>query len=531
MTGAGLLHGGLGLVPAYLATLSAYAVGLATRRASVEHYVWAPLAAVPLTAGGLLLGSLLAGLLHLLGWPAWQRVVVAIAVLAGAALLMGRYRARAEPAAAVRRGAVIAGARAARRSDAAGALTVAGVALSPGDETKHFKFIGTTGTGKSTAIHELIGAALARGDRAVIADPEGGYLARHYDAARGDIILNPFDARAVRWDPYRELRAPYDPEQLARTLVGDGHGQEQSWRSYAQAFIAALLRQTQGLPGDRLTRLYQLLSCAPLPELRLLLAGTGAAPLLEEGNERMFGSVRAVAMAASNALQFVQAQAAPAFSVRDWVQHGRGVLFLPYHADQIAALRSLISSWLRLAIFQTMSQGEVDHRLWFAIDELDALGPIDGLTDALARLRKFGGRCVLGFQSIAQVSGTYGEAAAHTIVENCGNTLILRCSASEGGGTARFAARLIGEREVLRVQVSRSRGAGLFAHRHETISRGEQSVIEPAILAAEIERLPDLAGYLKVASRPDWMRVDLTPASAAAGSDRARHDGLDQDPG
>jgi hypothetical protein len=28
-----------------------------------------------------------------------------------------------------------------------------------------------------------------------------------------------------------------------------------------------------------------------------------------------------------------------------------------------------------------------------------ALGPIDGLKDALARLRKFGGRCVLGFQS------------------------------------------------------------------------------------------------------------------------------------
>ena len=50
------------------------------------------------------------------------------------------------------------------------------------DETKHFKFIGTTGTGKSTAIRELLAAALARGDRAVIADPDGGYLRRFYDA-------------------------------------------------------------------------------------------------------------------------------------------------------------------------------------------------------------------------------------------------------------------------------------------------------------------------------------------------------------
>ena len=57
------------------------------------------------------------------------------------------------------------------------ALTLAGIPIPPMDETKHFKMIGTTGTGKSTAIRELLEGALARGDRAVIADPDGGYLA------------------------------------------------------------------------------------------------------------------------------------------------------------------------------------------------------------------------------------------------------------------------------------------------------------------------------------------------------------------
>ena len=87
-----------------------------------------------------------------------------------------------------------------------------------------------------------------------------------------------------------------------------------------------------------------------------------------------------------------------------------GVLFMPYRAGQIAALRSTISAWMRLAIFEAMERAEGDQRLWFVVDELDALGQIDGLKDALARLRKFGGRCVLGFQSIAQVSSTYGAA-------------------------------------------------------------------------------------------------------------------------
>ncbi len=77
---------------------------------------------------------------------------------------------------------------------------------------------------------------------------------------------------------------------------------------------------------------------------------------------------------------------------------------------------------MRIAIFQTMNQRERDHWLWFVVGELDALGAIDGLKDALARLRKFGGRCVLGFQSIAKVSGLYGDSESQTIVENCGNS-------------------------------------------------------------------------------------------------------------
>jgi type IV secretory pathway TraG/TraD family ATPase VirD4 len=87
-------------------------------------------------------------------------------------------------------------------------------------------------------------------------------------------------------------------------------------------------------------------------------------------------------------------------------EDGKGVLFLPYQADQIAAIRSIASTWVKLAIFQTMSLGEGDHHLCFAIDELDALGAIDGLPDALVRLRRFGARCLIGFQSIAQVRGT-----------------------------------------------------------------------------------------------------------------------------
>ena len=258
-----------------------------------------------------------------------------------------------------------------------------------------------------------------------------------------------------------------------------------------------------------------MLVVADTQELRTLVRGTPAQPFLDEHNSRMFDSIRSVTSSAVAALDYVAQQKAERFSIREWTAGDRaGVLFMPYKAGQIAALRSTISAWMRLAIFEAMEQGEQpadgsgeeSKRLWFVVDELDALGQIDGLKDALARLRKFGGRCVLGFQSIAQVSSTYGHGDAHTIVENCGNTLILRCSASEGGGTARFASQLIGDREVLRTTVSRSRR---LTELMGSISHSEHFSVEPAVLPSQIEQLPDLTGYLKHASDPRWQRVRL----------------------
>jgi type IV secretory pathway TraG/TraD family ATPase VirD4 len=171
----------------------------------------------------------------------------------------------------------------------------------------------------------------------------------------------------------------------------------------------------------------------------------------------------------------------------------------------------MIATLMRLAIFEAMSQEEgKDQRLWFVVDELDALGAIDGLKDALARLRKFGCRCVLGFQSIAQVSCTYGQSEAQTIVENCSNTLILRCSCSEHGGTSQFASRLIGDREILRRQLSRGKDReSMFSARgaRRSNSTTEQYATEPAVMPSQLEQLPDLCGYIKTASSPSWLKV------------------------
>ncbi|HUA88749.1 MAG TPA: type IV secretion system DNA-binding domain-containing protein [Steroidobacteraceae bacterium] len=526
------LHGWPGLLAAYASVEAPMLAALGAARAPLGRAAAALAAGVPLTvlAGTAL--SLAGPLTHALGLGTGSAAGLAGAVgLSGAMgwgcgrMLAGR---RAAAPATYERGALVeeqpaaATTQRARTHRRQRALTLGGIAVPEADETKHFKLIGTTGTGKSTAIHELLGAALARGDRAVIADPDGGYLRRFYDGRRGDRILNPFDPRSARWDLFGEIDDPYDVEQLARSLIPDHEGADRSWRGYARTFFSAVTSQAH-LAGSRDVReLYRLLVVAGTPELKTLVAGTPAQPFLEDNNGRMFDSIRSVTSSAVGALDYVARQRSAPLAVRHWVRDAGaaqgGVLFLPYRAGQIAALRSTVSAWMRLAIFETMNREEVapaEHRrLWFVVDELDALGQIDGLKDALARLRKFGGRCVLGFQSVAQVSSTYGHGEATTLVENCGNSLILRCSGSEHGGTSQFASRLIGEREVRRLQRSRSRAPGALWPSH---AESEHHATEPAVMPAQIEQLPDLAGYLKLASDPRWRRVQVPlPAAARA---------------
>ena len=401
-----------------------------------------------------------------------------------------------------------------RRSSAAGVVTLAGVAIPAADETKHFKLIGTTGTGKSTAIRELLGCAIARGDRAVFADPDGGYRQHFYNRHRGDVVLNPFEPESAKWDLFAEINNSFDVEQLASGLIPNSDDSSASeWRGYARTFLAAVMRSCHNSGRRDAGILWRLLMVASAEELRPIVEGTPAQPFLDPDNSRMFGSIRSVTGSAVAEFEYIQRQRASLFSVRDWVQAGAypSMLFIPYRAGQIAALRSMIATWMHLAIFEAMSQSQhTDQKLWFVIDELDAVGAIHGLKDALARLRKFGCRCVLGFQSIAQVSSAYGKGEAQTLVENCGNTLILRCSGSENGGTSQFASRLIGEREVVRRQISRGRDResswpSRGARRSRSIT--DQHVTETAVMPSELEQLPDLCGYLKRASSAVWLKV------------------------
>lgn len=385
-----------------------------------------------------------------------------------------------------------------------GRVALAGIPLSRADETMHVATIGATGSGKSTALRALMHDALARGDRQVVADPENASLGAFF--AVGDIILNPFDARCARWDLLAEIERPSDFAFLSSSLLPHlGQGDHDQWISYAQQLLAGALENFWTLKLGTSDDFIDMLASAKLGELRQLCAGTPAARYFEEGGERMLASIMGTMAPAIGNLRHMAARGGEPFSLRAWVRGGSGSLWMPYAANETAALRGLISCWMNIAIFETLSLApSSERRIWFQIDEMDALGRIEGLTNALARLRKFGGCVALGFQSYSQLRQVYGDGA-ETIIENCGNLLLLRSGLSDDGGTAKLASQLIGSREVERQDINRTRSRGRYLTR--SMSMQTRRAVEDVVLPSEIMQLPAREGFVKRAGSPDWMRV------------------------
>lgn len=385
-----------------------------------------------------------------------------------------------------------------------GRVALAGVPLTIEDETMHIAAVGATGSGKSTALRALIADARRRSDRQVVADPDGSALSVFFEP--GDVILNPFDARCARWDLLSEIEHVSDFAMLAQSLLPHlGHGDHDQWISYAQQLLSSAMESWVTNAMGSSAEFVSALARANKAQLKSLCEDTPAARFFEDGGERMLASILGTITPALASLRSFTVREGDGFSIRQWVRSGAGSLWMPYTANQIAALRGLISCWMNLAIVETLSlTPSRERRIWFHVDELDALGRIEGLKDAQARLRKFGGRVAIGFQSFAQIKQIYGEGA-HTIIENCGNLLVLRCGLSEGGGTAELASELIGNREVERDEVSRSQTRGRFTSR--SMSMQSKRAVEDVTLASEIMQLPNRAGFVKRATAPEWRQV------------------------
>ena len=80
---------------------------------------------------------------------------------------------------------------------------------------------GRLGTGKSALLRQVLMQIAERGETAIVYDPALEYTPQFYQPARGDLVLNPLDARCPFWSPSAEVMHEAEALTLATSLFPD----------------------------------------------------------------------------------------------------------------------------------------------------------------------------------------------------------------------------------------------------------------------------------------------------------------------
>jgi hypothetical protein len=130
------------------------------------------------------------------------------------------------------------------------------VAIPRALENSHVMLAGDTGTGKSTLIGAILDTVAARGETAVVYDPAMDYVTKFYRPDRGDVILNPVDARCPYWKPGDEVLSDVEALTLATALIPprDHEGNPFFPESAREvfAFLLTFPRRSSSCSGSRM---------------------------------------------------------------------------------------------------------------------------------------------------------------------------------------------------------------------------------------------------------------------------------------
>lgn len=393
------------------------------------------------------------------------------------------------------------------------ALRIGPVPIPRRIETRHFAFLGTTGSGKTTALRQMLDGIERRGEAALVYDTSGEFIAHYYNPARGDIILNPFDARCTFWSPFDEISHPADADRIARQLVAETGSQDDDvWLETSRILVANMMRSLWAEKNCSLEALLEALQVKSKEQLKEWLGHTSSARTFADDADRATGSVLFMLAKAANLIQFlkVEDEGADRFAFRDFIarldecEGARPWIFVPRKEDYFEAAKPLMACWLECAASAVLGLSpSPDRRIWFVLDELADLPKVENLARLLPEGRKFGAAIVLTFQALGQMRHRYGANIAEAMLACCNTKLFLQTVDQE---TRKWASETIGQCEVeLRVATD-TLSIGSEVPR-TTIATQRQ--FRPAVLESEL-RLSPHQGYLLLPDGLPVARIGLT---------------------
>lgn len=374
-------------------------------------------------------------------------------------------------------------------------------------ETRHAALIGTTGSGKTTVLRQMLDAIEARGNSAIVYDTSGEFVAHYYDPSRGDIILNPFDARGAYWNPFDEIAHPADADRIAAQLITDSGSKEDSvWTTAGRNLLANMMRNLWQEDKTDIADLIHAVQSMSKDDLKNWLKDTSSSRIFAEDADRATGSVLFMLTKSAAILQYLRHQPGlgGSFSFRifftglDALPGRKPWIFVQRKEDYFEAMKPLMACWLDCAATSILAlEASKARRVWMLLDELPDIPRVDQLLRLLPQGRKFGASVVITFQSIGQMHDRYGREGAEAML-GCANTkLFLQTIDSD---TRMWISKTLGDVEI---EIRATTDNMDFEHGKGRTSLGTTRQLRAAVIESQL-RLPPHTGYLQL---PDGLPI------------------------
>lgn len=377
---------------------------------------------------------------------------------------------------------------------------VGGVGIPDELMTRNAAFMGGMGAGKTQAICGVIDASRPS-MKAVVYDTKGDYIQKYYDTARGDIILNPMDLRCAAWSIFDDMVDDVDYRTVARFFIPDaegGNGQNQIFVNGGRKVLEDVMKLVKmGSDFEKsMSEVARVAMRMPLAELHnyLVRYELDSAELMTPDNQKAAGSFR-MEIVTAPALGFFKLFSSNGFSIRQFIESdSKGWLFLASNPKQHEAIAPFVAVWLELAVLAALSGPLVDHmRVQFVLDELATLPRLNALPRSMTLGREYGISTLIGMQNEAQGRHIYGDLPFRTMMANAQTKAIFRTDEAE---SAKALATFLGSQEVDEAMAGNTHVADTARDSNQI---GRKRAETALVMPSQIQTLPDLTAYLKVA--------------------------------
>jgi hypothetical protein len=351
-------------------------------------------------------------------------------------------------------------------------------------EASHILLMGDTGSGKSSAIRQILRQIAERGESAIVYDPALEFTPEFYSPGRGDLILNPLDSRCPYWDIADEVSTAEAATAMAAALFPEKEYEKEFFTDAPRRIFTRLMRQRPS-PQDLVRWM------SDPAEIERQVQGTPYAALLDRGAPAQRAGILSSFNMIADSFELLprREEGRASFSSALWQFERNKWVFLtskPTFREKVLPLHSV---WLDMLILRMMEPCvNTAKPVWFVLDELASLNKLPQLHTAVTENRKSGNPVVLGFQGRSQLEKRYGKDA-EAMLSQPATKIFLKTSEPHA---AKWIADAIGEIEIERLKESRS--AGLIRSKKQYTM---EVTTKPLVMASEIAGLEPLHGYIK----------------------------------